>query len=695
MRIGTLILFLLNYLFLLGQQEQRSELIQQRIEFISEQLQSENLDLTNIVEQLNYYFDNPINLNQANSEELNDLFILSSIQIQDLLIHRQSFGNFISIYELQSLKYWDLSTIQLVLPFVKIDDRLDNIHITLKEALKEGKYELFLRYQPTVEKKLGYEILNDSLGPVPNKNYLGNSDRYYTRFRYTYKNNISIGFTAEKDPGEQFFAGAQPYGFDFYSGHVFFKGGKYFKSFAIGDYQIQIGQGLGMWSSYAFGKTGDITTMKRNAIPIRPYTSVDESRFLRGAAVQFGYKNFNGLAFASSKMIDAGTNIDSTYEDLEFISTIDLSGLHRTDKEVARKNGFRENQFGLNLNYDIGGFRIGGAAVYQGYDKALLKDIRPYNQFDFRGKHNVVSSMDYSFVYRNWNVFGEFSRNFNPFQDTLRGGMAQVHGFFLSLDPNASIGILYRNYGKEYFSFYNAGFSEGSNTQNEEGVYVGTKLKLSKQWTLNSYLDIFSFPWMKYLVDAPSKGHEWLTQLTYRPSKTLEMYCRYRLQLRQKNSRDTDFTVTEIENVLQQNLRFNLSYTLNEFFTFKSRIEFVQIDRQSNQKENGMIFTQDFIYKPKSLPVDVALRYALFDTDSYDTRMYSFENNALYAFAVPAYYYQGKRAYILLRYSMRRADIWLRYGIFLYNNRSTISSGLEEINGPIKSDLILQIRFSF
>jgi hypothetical protein len=161
--------------------------------------------------------------------------------------------------------------------------------------------------------------------------------------------------------------------------------------------------------------------------------------------------------------------------------------------------------------------------------------------------------MDYSFVYRNWNVFGEFSRNFNPFQDTLRGGMAQVHGFFLSLDPNASIGILYRNYGKEYFSFYNAGFSEGSNTQNEEGVYVGTKLKLNKQWTLNSYLDIFSFPWMKYLVDAPSKGHEWLTQLTYRPSKTLEMYGRYRLQLRQKNSRDTDYTVTEIENVLQQN----------------------------------------------------------------------------------------------------------------------------------------------
>ncbi len=676
-----------------AQQEQKGELIQQRIEFISEQLQSENLDLTNIVEQLNFYFDNPINLNQTNAEELNELNLLTPIQIQDLLIHRQSFGKFISIYELQSLTYWDLSTIQLVLPFVRIDDRLDNLHITFKEALKEGKFELFLRYQPTVQKKAGYEKMIDS-STVNSSNYLGNSDRYYSRFRYTYKNNISVGFTAEKDPGEEFFKGTQKNGFDFYSGHIFFRGGKYLKSFVIGDYQVQIGQGLGMWSSYAFGKTADISTMKRNPIPIRPYTSVDESRFLRGAAVQFGLKNITGLLFASSKMVDGSVSLDSTYDDLEFISTIDLSGLHRTDKEVARKNGFRENQAGVNVNYGLGAFRIGSAFVYQGYDEALLKDIRPYNQFDFQGQHNFVSSMDYSFTYKNWNLFGEYAKNLNPFQDSIRGGQAHVHGLFLSIDPNASIGLLYRNYGKDYFSFYNAGFSEGSNTQNEKGLYAGLKLRLNKQWSLNSYLDVFTFPWMKYLVDAPSMGHEFLSQLTYKPSKTLEVYGRYRLQLRQKNSRDSDYTVTEIENVFQQNIRFNLAYTLNEFYTLKSRIEFVQIDRPSNTREKGMIFTQDLIYKPKSFPVDLALRYALFDTDSYDTRLYSFENNALYVFAVPAYYYQGSRAYFLVRYSFRKADVWFRYGVFLYNNRSTISSGLEEIKGPIKSDLTIQIRFS-
>ena len=111
-------------------------------------------------------------------------------------------------------------------------------------AIKDGKFELFLRYQPGIQQKSGYQEVPDSILESSNKYYYGNADRYYTRFRYSYRTNISIGFTAEKDPGEQFFKGAQKQGFDFYSFHAFYRGGKYLKSFALGDYQIQLGQGL-------------------------------------------------------------------------------------------------------------------------------------------------------------------------------------------------------------------------------------------------------------------------------------------------------------------------------------------------------------------------------------------------------------------------------------------------------------------
>ena len=673
----------------------KSEVIQQRIEFISEQLQSEDIDLTNYIEQLNYFYDHPINLNATTGEDLEELGLLTSVQINDLILHRKLFGKFISIYELQGLKYWELTTIQLVLPFIQIDDKFDNLHITLKEALKGGKYEMFLRYQPMVEQKGGYVKVSDSIMANSNNYYKGNGDRYYTRFRYTYKTNISVGVTAEKDAGEQFFSGAQKNGFDFYSAHAFFKGGKYLRSAVIGDYQVQVGQGLNVWSSYAFGKTSDIATMKRSAIPLRPYTSVDEARFLRGIAFDFGVNSFSLLAFASSKMVDASSIADSTYEDLEFISTIDLSGLHRTNREIDKMNSLRENIAGLNLKYAKSGLKLGLAGVYQGYDKPYEKSVQLYNQFDFRGKQNFSFSGDYSYNIKNINIFGEVSKVWNADLSQFKSGWAMVHGAMIALDPRASIGILYRDYQKDYQTFYNAGFSEGSNTQNEKGLYTGIKLKLASAWSLNGYVDVFQFPWMKYGVDAPSRGHEFLLQPSYKPNKIFEIYLRFRQQLQEKNSRDYLGNVTPLEDVLQRNYRINLSYVINESFTFKSRIEFVTVHRNSTGQKRGMLITQDLLYKPKSFPLDFSLRYALFDTDDYDTRLYSFENNALYAFAVPAYYYQGSRAYVLIRYSfLRHCDLWVRYGVFLYNNRTSISSGAEGIIGSRKTDLIVQLRIS-
>ncbi|MDA9275281.1 hypothetical protein N9P59_02235, partial [Crocinitomicaceae bacterium] len=199
--------------------QDKDEIIQQRVEFISEQLEDENIDLTNIVEQLNFYYEHPLNLNSATSDQLRDLWILSDIQINDLQLHIKLFGKLISQYELQSLEYWDMSTIKMVLPFIRVDDKLDQLHVGLKEAFKNGKFEVYLRYQDILENKSGYDDVVDSILENSNSYYHGNSARYYTRLRFSYRTNLSVGITAEKDPGEQFFKGKQKYGFDFYSAH--------------------------------------------------------------------------------------------------------------------------------------------------------------------------------------------------------------------------------------------------------------------------------------------------------------------------------------------------------------------------------------------------------------------------------------------------------------------------------------------
>lgn len=669
--------------------QERSDIIQQRIEFISEQLESEEIDLTNVLDQLNYYYDHPMNLNTASAETLRSLNLLTDVQVAELQLHILQFGKLISVYELQSLQYWDMSTIQLVLPFVRVDDKLDQLHLTFHDAVKEGHFEWYARYQRTPEKKAGYADVPDSTKQNSSGYYLGNADRYYTRLRYTYRTNLSIGFTAEKDAGEQFFNGTQK-GFDFYSAHAFFKGGKYLKSAAVGDYLIQVGQGLNLWSGYAFGKSADIFSSKKSAVMLRPYTSVDENRFLRGAAAVTGLGNFSLLTFYSSKLTDGSGISDSLANDLEYVTTIDLSGLHRTYSELNKKNQVRETMYGGYLQYNRPRFNAGIAAISQSYSSPLQRTDAAYNQFAFNGTGTTSISGDYNWVVKNVNFFGEVAYS------SYSNSFAMLHGLMVVLDPRVSVSLIYRNYDKSYYSFYNNGFSEGSNTQNEKGLFAGWKIKLNNAWTLNSYADIFSFPWLKYQVDAPSKGHEFLVQPVYRPNKVLEIYGRFRLQARPKNSTVSDGTITQIENVEQRNYRLNLSYKVNEAFTIKSRLEHVTIDRASEMRQKGWLFTQDLVYRPKNFPMDISLRYALFDTDGYDTRIYSYESNALNVFSVPAYYYQGSRAYVMVRYSFAKIfDVWVKYGTFIYSDRNTISSGPEEIKGNRKSDITIQLRASF
>lgn len=666
----------------------KEEIVQQRIEFISEQLETENLDLTDVVVQLEYYYEHPLNLNGATKEDLDELWLLSEIQINDLLLHRKLHGKLISIYELQSIQYWDMETIRMVLPFVRVDDKLDQLHVSLKEAFKEGKFEAYFRYQTILEDKAGYEDVPDSVLDNSNSYYRGNPDRYYSRLRFSYRNNLSIGVTAEKDPGEEFFRGSQANsGFDFYSAHAYYQGGKYLRAVALGDYQVQIGQGLNLWSGYAFGKTADVTNVKRTARSLRPYTSVDETRFLRGAAFELGAGKFAWTNFASVKNVDATIVADTLLDEQEFVSSINLTGFHRTNSEIARKDALTEMMYGSNLRYQSRNLTLGVAAVYQGYNTDFNRDTLPYNQFDFRGRNTMGLSADYSWVVKNFNFFGELAHA------THSGAFANLHGVLASIDKRASFSLIYRNYDRAYQTFYNNGFSEASRMQNEEGVYAGLKINFSPAFSLNSYADFFRFPWLRFQVDAPSVGHEFMIQPSYRPSRALTIYARFRQQLRQRNSRDLDGTVTGIEDVFQRNYRLDFNYKISEDFRLKSRIEYVTTNRPSNQPEDGIILTQDILYKPKSSPIDIALRYALFDTDSYDSRIYTFESNALYVFAVPAYFYQGSRAYILLRYTfLRRFDLWARYGVSIFANRNSIGSGPEQITGTTRSDLTIQLR---
>jgi len=87
------------------------------------------------------------------------------------------------------------------------------------------------------------------------------------------------------------------------------------------------------------------------------------------------------------------------------------------------------------------------------------------------------------------------------------------------------------------------------------------------------------------------------------------------------------------------------------------------------------------------------LRFAVFDTDTYNARIYAYESDMLYNFSIPAYYSQGTRFYLNLKYSVTKyLDFWIRYSQSYYSDLDVISSGLSEIQGNTKSEIKAQIR---
>ena len=668
--------------------------LDQQIENLSENIGAEDADLSALTENLQQYKEKPINLNTATREELIDLGLLNDVQINNLLAHRAQFGPLISIYELQAVDGYDLATIYSILPYVTVADRFDAGHFSVKEMFASGRHEVTLRSQRIVEEQLGYTPADSiTLADNPNARYLGNPYRIYTRYRFTYGNFVSWGVTAEKDQGEEFFRGTQKNGFDFYSAHVGIRNIGPVKSAVLGDYQLSFGQGLVMWTGYAFGKTSMSVATRRNGLGVRPYTSVDESKYLRGAATTLKFGPVESSVFFSLRKRDANISVTDTIgndiETLE-VSSIQETGLHTTVGEVADKNALEEMLYGGNVSFRKSRFNFGITAVHSEYNKPLVRNLSLYNQFEFSSQQNTVVGADYGFMIRNFNFFGEAARSAN-------GGMAFTNGVLISADPRLAFTVHHRYFGKDFQNLYANTFSESTLPTNEQGIYFGAQAKLLRKWSISAYYDLQMYSWLKYQIDAPSQAYDFLAQLNFTPDKKTDMYFRYRHRDKFINANDPDADIDFIIPFTQDNMRFNIAYPVGKSWKLKNRIEYVKYYPSNEEAQSGLLIYQDVTYKKLGMPVSFTARYALFQTDTYNARIYAYENDMPGQFLVPAYYGKGSRVYVMMNWDIARGlEMWVRVAQWFYYNESIISEGsLSEIRSNHKTEVKVQLRYKF
>ena len=87
---------------------------------------------------------------------------------------------------------------------------------------------------------------------------------------------------------------------------------------------------------------------------------------------------------------------------------------------------------------------------------------------------------------------------------------------------------------------------------------------------------------------------------------------------------------------------------------------------------------------------------AYFYSDSYNVRLYSREQNIINSFYMPSFYGKGMRIALSAKYDMRKnLTLAVKSGLSKYFDRSTISSGLEEIDESHRIDVMTYLRWRF
>jgi hypothetical protein len=624
------------------------------------------------------------------------------MQIFNLIAHRETYGHFLTIYELQSIEGFDSETIQKILPYIMVSEEKPVFGFTLKDIAKYGHHEAFLRYQRVLQQQEGYAPLSDSaLYASPNSRYLGSPDKIFLKYSFNFRDRIKFGFLTEKDAGEVFLsenvndsiqtlAGNKlKSGFDFSSFNFTLQDIGILKVFTLGDYQLSFGQGLTLGSGLAFGKSSEAVDIKRIARGIRSSVSSNENLFFRGTSATIAYGQVDVTAFYSSHSVDANLKEgDTLTSETAYISSMQESGLHRTPGELQDKNSVSIRAYGGHLSWQPNRLKLGFTGYYSKLGNQIYQDSELYKKFNFEGSENFNAGLDYNWLFRKLNTFGEVSYS-------RSGAIAQLHGITANLHPSLALTVLYRYYPKDYHNFYSNAFAEGSGNSNEKGLYAGMRLNLIHKWTLNAYFDSFRFSWLKYRIDAPSSGNESLIRVQKIIGNDVLMYFSFRLSNRQLNEPSGEQFTTALINTRKTGYRFHIEYCISPFVTLKNRFEYSVYKESTTYKGTGYLIYQDVAWKKRNGKLSLTGRYALFDTDSWDERIYAYENDVLYAFSVPAYYYKGSRCYLLFGYGFTEAiHLSLRFAYTTFNNQDTIGSGLDEIDGNNKSELKVQLRIS-
>lgn len=604
----------------------------------------------------------PLNLNDVSREQLEELPFLSAQQIEELMEYRDRYGAMKSAGELRMIRSLGDAQRRLLTYFIYIDDTEPPRKKSLDDLLRHGHHELTATMRVPFNKRKGDE-----------KGYLGDPYRHWFRYQFTYGDNVKLGLVGSKDAGEPFFAHRNKWGYDYYSPYLQLKNIGAIETLVLGNYRVSMGLGLVMNNSFGLGKIAMLQNMGRSTNTLRAHSSRTDD-YLQGVGGTIRLtKWLRSTAFVSYSAMDATLNRDSTAK------TILTSGYHRTETEMGKKHNLHALKTGGSLRYEAHGLHLGMNALYVHLDRSLHPGTGTLYKRNYPlGQDFLNTSLDYGYVCHKLALNGETALD-------KSGHIATINTLNFRLSDEVSMMALQRFYSYKYTSLDAQSYSDGGRTQNESGIYLGMTWQPSPKLRFSTYADYAYFAWARYQVSQSSHSWDQLLQMAY-TGHHWNFGARYRVRMKQQD----DEKKKALENHWEHRGRLSAEYTNDGGLGCRTQIDGGYC--AYGDGEWGAMISESVSYTREWLRLNAGAGY--FRTDSYDSRVWLYEQGPLYTYSMNQFSGKGIRYWLMARANLgKNLLLTAKIGITDYFDRNQIGSSYQLIDGSSQTDLDIQLRW--
>ena len=614
-------------------------------EYTSDVERAEEEDLQQHLQELKELSEHPININTATVEDLLQLPFLSEAQIEQIHAYIYLHGQMQTLAELRLVPLIDDATRRWIPLFMYAEPEQQE---TDKRLFSRLRHDFSTRLDIPLYYRVGQQQENGYRG-----------DPLYHRIRYTLGNSrhFQAGLRVEKDAGERFY--------DSYGAYAMLHDVGILDKAVVGDYRIGFGEGLVIGGSTWNSKS---TPPLKTQGGIRPMTGMDETNFLRGAAVTLSLGNHIKLsAFGSYRKRDA------TLTSKDEVQTLRTDGYHRSASEWEKKRNVGSTVLGGNLAWYNKGFHLGATGYWQHFSRTLNPGTQLYRAIYPKGNAFGAVGMNYGYTRYRLSFAGEVAYS------TAAGGWATINRASWSIGRSYVLSAVQRFYAYQYFSFYASALAENSNAQNESGVLVHLQAEPLAGLQLTAYADFFHHPWPRYRMTHSSTGQEFMLQGSYAISRKHTLLARYQLKRKENGDR------------MEPHHRVKLQWTCepSKLWRFQTTGSFHEV-----LGSKGFMLSQNvrLVLSKPSLSFNGQLGY--FNTDDYLSRIYVTQPSLYSSVSSASYSGHGMIGVLTCRWQSRNRRWMLeaRYGMVRYFDREEQGTGLQRILSPWKNDLSVQTR---